>query len=80
MSETRVFFVTDSFVDNEELHSTLEAAQNFEMEDESTKRIRVCLVRNAFKERSRHDTRINHWNYEDFSDTFETIKTIEERV
>lgn len=78
MSETndqvRVFFVTDSSIDNEELHETLEQAQNFEVQDEKTKRIRVCLVRNAYRELPLGKS----WNYNDLSDTFETIKTLKE--
>lgn len=73
MSETRVFFVTDGHIidddfQNEELHTTLEAAEQY-AEEMSEPRIRVCLVRNAYKEGGK-------WNYEDQSDTFETLKTI----
>lgn len=76
MPETRVFFVTDGDIvgndnQNEELHETLEAAEKY-AEEMSEPRIRVCLVRHAYKQDD------GSWNYEDVSDTFETIKTIKE--
>lgn len=73
---TRVFFVTDGpIVDgdnaqNEELHETLEQAEKH-AESMTDPRIRVCIVRNAFRE-------ADGWNYDDLSNTFETIKTIKE--
>lgn len=71
---TRVFFVTDSIEANEELHETLEDAVDYaknEMDAGSGRRIRVCIVRNAFREAD------GGWNYDDYTNTFETIKTIQ---
>lgn len=74
--ETRVFFVTDGpMLENDdqeaELHETLEAAEEHARKMLSP-RIRVCIVHQAYKQED------GSWNYEDHSDTFETIKTIEE--
>ena len=72
--ETRLFFVTDSAEDNEELFETLEGAQEHKlhgMNSFTNARIRICIVRNAYKEDS------GEWNYEDYSNTFETVKEIE---
>ena len=72
--EVRLFFVTDSADDNEELFETLEDAREHV---EATKfreepRLRICVVRNSYKEDN------GEWNYEDHSDTFTTIKEITE--
>ena len=74
--DTRVFFVTDSLEDNEELHETLEQARAHllsAMNSNTNRRIRVCLVRHAYKENER-------WNYDDYSDTFTEIKLMEEEI
>lgn len=71
---TRVFFVTDSLEANEELHETLEDAVDYaknEMDAGSGRRIRVCIVRNAFREVD------GGWNYDDQADTFEEVKTLD---
>lgn len=72
---TRVFFVVDGAHTNEELFETLEAAQEHEDSlqagGEENTRIRVCIVRNAYRESD------GGWNYDDQSNTFEEIKTIE---
>lgn len=71
---TRVFFVTDSIEANEELHETLEDAVDYaknEMDAGSGRRIRVCIVRNAFREVD------GGWNYDDQADTFEEVKTLD---
>lgn len=71
---TRVFFVVDGPVtdlanQNDELFETLEQAEAY-AETVEYARIRICIVRHAFKE-------VNGlWNYDDNSDTFEVIKTI----
>ena len=73
-TDTRVFFVTDSLENNEELHETLEQAQahlSFAMSSNTHRRIRVCLVRHAYKENE-------GWNYDDHQDTFTEIKLMEE--
>lgn len=73
MNDTRVFFVTDSKEDNEELHETLEQAQAYFLSSMSSgtgRRIRVCLVRNAYQENG-------GWNYDDHPNTFFTIKVLE---
>jgi len=72
MNDTRLFFVTDSEEDNEELHETLNEAKDYitEMSPAVTPRIRICMVRNAFKEDS------GGWNYDDQSDTFDEVKVL----
>ena len=73
MNDTRVFFVTDSTEDNEELHETLEQAQAYTlsaMSEPQTARIRICMVLHAFPEGRR-------WNYDDQDNTFVTVKTID---
>lgn len=69
--DTRLFFVTDSADDNEEIFETLEDAEEY---IEATKfnappRIRICIVRNAYKEGG------GEWNYDDLSNTFTTVMT-----
>ncbi len=73
---TRVFFVTDGPIveddqdnQNEELHETLEGAQKY-AKTMLEPRIRICLVRHAYREEN------GSWNYDDLSDTFETIKEL----
>ena len=73
LSGTRVFFVVDSVEDNEEIFETLEQAEAYflsGLSETEGRRIRVCLVRNAYKEDG-------VWNYDDYSDTFTDIKTIQ---
>jgi hypothetical protein len=78
---TRVFFVTDSLDNNEEIFETLEEAEEFldtipekrELDDigqSNERRLRICLVRHAYKEAN------GGWNYDDCVDTFETIKAL----
>lgn len=72
---TRLFFVTDSHEDNEELFETLEDAEMYiqnEMDEGTGRRLRICLVNNAYQEED------GRWNYEDFSNTFETVKELED--
>lgn len=74
--ETRVFFVTDSREDNEELFETLEEAQAYKlsaMNSGTGRRIRICVVHSAYREPD-----INRWNYDDGWNAFETIKVLEE--
>jgi len=72
MDETRVFFVTDGPViddqdfQQEELHETLEDAEK-RADTMFNPRVRVCLVRHAYQELD------GTWNYDDESDTFETL-------
>jgi len=80
MSKTRLFFVVDSEYDNEELYTTLEEAEKeyskLLTEDNNCKaRLRICLVKNAYRQ-SGSQPGNNYWNYDDYSDTFETVKTI----
>ena len=73
-NKTRLFFVVDSIEHNEELFETLEDAQAYLISvigTEDKARIRVCFVRNAYREPV-----TGLWNYEDLSDTFQTIKRI----
>jgi len=68
---TRVFFVTDSIEDNEELFETLEGALGHvsTIDKVHKPRIRIAMVKHAYR-----DT--GEWNYDDRSDTFETVKTL----
>lgn len=71
--DTRVFFVTDSLEDNEELFETFEGALAYvraNMPSLVDPRIRVCFVQNAYRQGE-------GWNYDDKANTFETIKEIE---
>lgn len=66
---TRVFWVTDSTEDNEELFESLEDAEEY---IEATKfkakpRIKVCAVKHAYKDNN------GEWNYDDLADTFQTL-------
>lgn len=77
-SGTRLFFVVDSIENNEEIFETLEQAQAFMlsgMNSGTNRRIRACIVRNAYKEED-----LGTWNYDDEPNTFETIKLIEEEI
>lgn len=78
MSETRLFFVTDSPEDNEEIFATLEEAKQWVkgMQKPEQARLRICIVRNAYIETGIDSENIT-WNYEDKSNTFETIKIME---
>ena len=80
-SLTRVFYVVDSIEDNEELFETFEDAEAYQMTLSKTRtqdeigspnepRIRICMVRNAFREDD------GGWNYDDLSDTFNEVKTL----
>ena len=72
--ETRLFFVVDSLEHNEEIFETLEDAQAYRISvigTEPKSRLRICLVRNAFK-----CPVTSLWNYEDFNNTFTTVKTL----
>ena len=68
----RVFYVVDSIEDNEELFETLEGAEAYQLslKPEDKPRIRICMVRNAFREDD------GAWNYDDLSDTFNEVKTL----
>lgn len=72
VKEVRLFFVTDSTEDNEEIFETLQEAEEYLKRTKLGKnpRIRICMVRNAYKEDN------GGWNYDDYSDTFETVKVI----
>lgn len=73
---TRVFFVVDAPDINEELFTELELAA-----DEANElaklgneaRVRICLVRHAY-----YEEELAGWNYDDWADTFETVKVIED--
>jgi len=77
-NETRLFFVTTSSEDNEEIFETLqEARKHFEtIKNSKNASIQIALVKNAYKEKDLKNTFNGGWNYEDFSDTFEFIKEI----
>jgi len=69
---SRVFFVTDSVEDNEELFETLEGAMaHISMLKKKDKpKLKVMIVRNAYKDDN------GEWTYDDLSDTFELIRTL----
>lgn len=69
---TRVFFITDSLEDNEEIFDSLEEAREYfvKMKKVDKPRLYVAIVKNSFKELD------GTWNYEDRLDTFEIIKFI----
>jgi len=72
-TQTRIFFVTDSFESNEEIFETLEEAEayfNKNLRNEHGARIFVALVRNAYREDS------GRWNYDDYSDTFTFLSEV----
>lgn len=68
-TDTRLFFVVDSTEENEEIYETLEEAESDSV-NFTKPRIRVCIVRNSYREDN------GEWNYDDYLNTFETIKTI----
>lgn len=88
--ETRVFYVVDSIEDNEEVFETYEQAAKWfnslspvRTEDEAGetnhRRIYVGFVNHAYKEDDATIIAMNGgWNYDDYSDTFEVIKVIQE--
>jgi hypothetical protein len=70
---TRLFFVADSFESNEEIFETLEEAEFYvkeELDEGSGRRLRICLVNNAYQQED------GKWNYDDQSNTFETVKEL----
>ena len=75
MEETRLFFVVDSPRLNEEIFDTLEKANhyydNLVLKGNQSPRLRICMVRHAYYEED-----LKGWNYDDLSDTFETVKTL----
>ena len=76
--KTRVFFVVDSTDEeskyrNNELFESLEDAEDYTVLRRIDKpRLRVAIVRNSYK-----DSDCRGWNYNDLSDTFEFIKTLD---
>lgn len=71
--DTRLFFVTESAEDNEEIFETLEDAQEYV---EATKfrgepEIWISIVKNAYKEDN------GEWNYDDRSNTFEKVRRVQ---
>ena len=78
---TRLFFVVDSLEDNEEIFETFGEAKRWysALRKGAKPRIRVCFVKNAYIKEFREGeemTKGNKWNYDDYSDTFETILTV----
>jgi hypothetical protein len=70
--KTRLFWVVDSPEDNEEIFEAQEDAKKYAEKygKQSPYRIYIAEVRNYFQEAN------GAWNYEDHSDTFNTIITI----
>jgi len=80
MENTRLFFVVDSFTDNEEIFPTLEQAEEhfYTLLEGSGRRIRIAIVKNAYIETYSQSSLglEENWNYNDLTDTFEVIKTL----
>lgn len=88
MTETRLFFVVDSYEKNEEIFETREQAEKYlnELRKDNIQpddrdhamsegaRLYIALVKNAYREPD--GPAKDQWNYEDFSDTFQIIKTL----
>jgi len=76
MTDTRVFYVTDSVESNEEIFESYQEAVKYywRLVDDRQElvRLRICEVNNAY-----FDKQLNTWNYDDLSDTFTTIKELE---
>ena len=72
--DTRVFFVTDSPEDNEELFDTIEDAEEYihATKFRGKPRVRICVVKHAYIDDN------GEWNYDDEMDTFKTIKDVTE--
>lgn len=71
---TRLFFVTDTLEDNEEIFDTMETALTYfdTLPKMDRPRLYVAMVRNAYI-----DASTDTWTYEDQGDTFvEILKTI----
>lgn len=70
---TRLFFVVDADNVNDELFETYEDselyAEALRQQKEPGVRVRICIVRNSYRE-------VNGWNYDDLSNTFETVSDI----
>ena len=77
MKETRLFFTVDGTTENIEIFETLEEAREW-AQNVVNPTIKVAIVKNAYKEEDLFtDSGLaDRWNYEDFADTFEFIKTI----
>ena len=77
MKETRLFFIVDSAETNYEIFETLEQAETYketlEKQNKENGSIKVAIVKNAYKERIQGK---QVWKYDDYSDTFEIIKTL----
>lgn len=82
--EARLFYVVDSSEDNEEIFETYGEAEAYfetlsptreddEVGDSNHRRIYIGIVNNTYKN-------TDHFEYDDFSDTFMHIKTIKEDV
>lgn len=71
---TRVFWVTDSTEDNEELFECLEDADEYikATKFKATPRIKVCIVKHAYKGDD------GEWTYDDQIDTFYTVSIYKE--
>jgi hypothetical protein len=70
--EERLFWVTDSNTDNEEIFTckgdALEYLQATKMG--ANPRLRICIVRNAYQDTN------NEWTYEDTAGTFTTVQEV----
>lgn len=71
--EKRLFWTVDADNVNEEIFETYEDAELYaealKQKKEPGVRLRICIVRNAYRES-------NGWNYDDLANTFETVSDI----
>lgn len=74
-NSTRLFFTVYSETSEREIFNTLQEARQYakDLKNLSKKSIVIdaCIVRNAYRED-------NGWNYDDYSDTFDVIKVIDQ--
>lgn len=69
--EALLFYVVDSPTDNEELFTTRVAAETY-ADTLTRSRIRICEVYNAYNDG-------DGWNYDDYSNTFHPVITLQRR-
>jgi hypothetical protein len=76
MNTTRLFYVTDSITENEEIFETKEEAMDsfVKLEGEGAQ-IYIAEVKNAYREKV-NGMIADQWNYDDRSDTFTIIKVL----
>ena len=76
MNDTRIFFVTDSTKNNEEIFDIYEEAMGSfnSLPAEDKPRLYIAKVKNAY-----YESDIKIWNYSDEANTFEIVKILREK-